>query len=368
MGLGLKKPPKGGSGEADHRTSESAEKATPEQPARQPLEPKTTSTARKLGRLGPQRRVFTMPVSKEQVECALQQLDPADCVVSPDNIRSDVWLNMDNPAMHELYSSIKARGQDDPILAKAKKDAVTGKVTYEVIYGSRRHFAVSQLAQEGVEIRLVAWVSTEIPDVDIYSLSAHENEARDSISTWEKAQDYARRCESDPLLKDKDISTQAAILGMTRSTLSRHLSLATLPVEWAALLSNPNLIPLQKGIKLSVKLSEMDDKERSRAFASLKENAPYETMAPIMAAIAEKHEAKTPDRMLTPIRSNSGEEAGQIDKDDRVPTTIRLKSGDEAAYIAKADRGYMVTIPECTDALAADIARALEKVLRKHLR
>ncbi|KRB60626.1 plasmid partitioning protein RepB [Rhizobium sp. Root708] len=126
-------------------------------------------------------------------------------------------LEDDNAEFDELLNAIRDRGQDSPILVRPHPKT-SGR--YMVVFGHRRLRVAKAL---GRKIRAVV---KEVSDVDHVVAQGQENSARSNLSFLEKAMfanEIARRH------FDNDYAVVMSALSLDKATLSKMLSVASLP-------------------------------------------------------------------------------------------------------------------------------------------
>ena len=126
-------------------------------------------------------------------------------------------LEEDPQELSDLMAAIRERGQDTPILVRPHP-TVSGR--YMVVFGHRRLEAARQLG------RRVRAVVKAMDDRTHVVAQGQENSARANLSFIEKAI-FARRLSE--LHYDGDNATVMAALAIDKTTLSKMLSVASLP-------------------------------------------------------------------------------------------------------------------------------------------
>ena len=141
------------------------------------------------------------------------ELEPA--LIDPSFVRDR--RHHDEEAFNDLLERIRARGQDSPILVRPNPKAA-GR--YMVIFGHRRWKVAQALG------RKVRAVVRDLADRDHVEALRQENSVRDDVPFIERA-----LCAADvvQLRYDDDNSTIMSALSIDRSTLSKMLSVASLP-------------------------------------------------------------------------------------------------------------------------------------------
>jgi plasmid partitioning protein RepB len=128
-------------------------------------------------------------------------------------------LEEDEQEFNELVEAIRERGQDSPILVRPHPEAA-GR--YMVVFGHRRLRAAKQL---GLKVRAVV---KDLKDADHLLAQGQENSARASLSFIEKAMFAHQIARRHP---DNDNRLVMSALSLDKATLSKMLSVASLPPE-----------------------------------------------------------------------------------------------------------------------------------------
>jgi ParB/RepB/Spo0J family partition protein len=239
-----------------------------------------------------ERIVLPMPVTKQTITCNLIEVDPDDCVVSKFNRRQQSLLRCIDPDIQSLIQSINSEGQRDPVLIRLLPKGSERK--YEIIYGSRRRFAVSEINKSRTaenRLKLRAWVSDKISDIDAQQLAVGENENRSEISSWETALYVAsftsEYIQSNPKATQTEI---AAALKMDRTTVFKYQNLARLPENLVLLMQSPSDISVFAGQKLVSLIDEMDQQVLSDAISELSQQPPFDKTGSLIKALKNYHE------------------------------------------------------------------------------
>jgi ParB family chromosome partitioning protein len=187
-------------------------------------------------------------------------LDPARVRVWAGNAR--VQAQLTEASCHDLIDSIIAEGgQKVPVVVRRLEG--DGHHDYELIAGTRRHFAISWLrAHSYPDVKLLAQVA-DLDDEAAFRLADIENRARKDISDIERARNYAAALESHYGGKAVRMAER---LKVSKGWLSKMLKAATIPdvvllsfADWRELTLNP-------AYKLAVAL---DDKGRTKAIQAV---------------------------------------------------------------------------------------------------
>ena len=180
------------------------------------------------------------------------RLDPARCRIWPGNGR--YYASLDEVTCRDLIDSIIAEGaQRVPAVVRHVRDDPAHD--YEVIAGTRRHWAVSWLrANHYPEISFLAQVQ-DIDDEQAFRLADLENRARKDLSDIERARNY-----STALARHYGgvQARMAERLRISRGWLTKLLALASLPDEIIAAFPAPSALQVKGGYELSVLLQRPD--------------------------------------------------------------------------------------------------------------
>ena len=183
-------------------------------------------------------------------------LDPARVRVWEGNARMQAKLS--EQSCRELIDSIVAEG-GQKVPAVVRHVSGDPNHDYELIAGTRRHFAISWLrAHSYPDMKLLAQVA-DLDDEAAFRLADIENRARKDISDIERARNYA-----DAVSRHYGgrAVRMAERLKLSKGWLSKMLKAATVP-DWVLMcFANLHELPLNPAYKLAVAL---EDKSRERA-------------------------------------------------------------------------------------------------------
>ena len=114
------------------------------------------------------------------------RLKPAECSIWPGNARD--YEQLTEPRLRSLIESIQAEnGNRIPVVVRRKQQ---GELQYELIIGTRRHWAVAWLnANHYPDIELVAIIE-DLDDEAAFRLADIENREREDISDLERGLNY----------------------------------------------------------------------------------------------------------------------------------------------------------------------------------
>lgn len=183
-------------------------------------------------------------------------LDPARVRVWQGNARIQAQLSEDN--CRDLIDSILAEG-GQKVPAVVRHIADDPDHDFELIAGTRRHFAVSWLrAHSYPDTRLLAQVA-DLDDEAAFRLADIENRARKDISDLERARNYAAALDAH---YGGRAVRMAERLNLSKGWLSKMLKAATIPDGVLAAFANLHDLTLNPAYKLATAL---DDKPRAKA-------------------------------------------------------------------------------------------------------
>jgi ParB family chromosome partitioning protein len=183
-------------------------------------------------------------------------LDPARVKCWSGNARIQTQLNEQN--CRDLIDSIVAEG-GQKVPAVVRHLHGHDGYDYELIAGTRRHFAISWLrANSYPDMKLLAQVA-DLDDEAAFRLADIENRARKDISDIERAKNYAEAIE---LHYGGKAVRMAERLHLSKGWLSKMLKAATLPDVVLAAFASLSDLTLNPAYKLAV---AMDDKLRAKA-------------------------------------------------------------------------------------------------------
>lgn len=149
-------------------------------------------------------------------------------------------LEMGN--IEELANSIKANGQQEPVLVRKLKDSEDEDIEYEVIFGHRRWLACTLCNKP-----LLA-ILKDLNDQEAAIAQKEENENRENLS------DYARAFNYQMLLDKKVFSNESALaahFNISRATLGDLMSYTRLPDILLSAIDEPHLLPKRTAVKLA---------------------------------------------------------------------------------------------------------------------
>jgi ParB/RepB/Spo0J family partition protein len=258
-----------------------------------------------------QRMYIDLPVTKNRVECEYIEILPEQCVVSRLNKRVQSLLSPSDPAIIKLKNSIQEDAQRDPVLLRSI-NSTQGMGEYELIYGSRRRFVIELLRNEGIDVKLRAWVANSIPDSDAKKLADSENEDRQAISAWEIAKYYEAIQRKNNAVTAEYIATEENI---TASSVRRYLQLATLPEDIVKKVKSPTEISLRSGLDILKIINQQQPDRRKEIIDTVKKMDSFDSSNDLSKAIkdiATPKESKVKNSKPIDIVDNKGNHRAKI--------------------------------------------------------
>lgn len=277
-------------------------------------------------------------------------VDPALCKPSSQNARRYDDLTYEDCA--ELIESIRSEGrQRMPAIVRRTGDE---HIPYEIVAGSRRHFAVAWLrANNYPDFKYLIDVQ-KLDDEAAFRLSDLENRAREDVSDLERAASYQMALQSH---YKGDATAMSERLGIARATIYRYLALADLdPVFVKAFgdaklitVSHPRAIgPLLKdkadaAARVRARAIDLGDEQERRAGQGGALMAPAEV-------IAQLREAAKPPRPM--VVQNTSFTIGAADGSEILTYTQPSKR-----------KGMEIAFPVKISAKRSEVEAALQVVL-----
>lgn len=243
---------------SDQTADKQSEISTPP-PASSPEPRITPLTDRSTGRAGlsllGRENALARVASGEVRQITQLLIDPARVRIWAGNARIQQQLHEDN--CRDLIDSILAEG-GQKVAVVVRHLSGDADHDYELIAGTRRHFAISWLrANNYPDMKLLAHVA-ELDDEAAFRLADIENRARKDISDIERARNYAEAV--DRHYGGKAVR-MAERLNLSKGWLSKMLKAATLPDPILAAFADLTELPLNPAYKLA---QALDDKLRAK--------------------------------------------------------------------------------------------------------
>lgn len=225
------------------------------------FDPEAPSPARRPRALAFEREL-AIDESQTVTDRLVLALDPAKCSVWADNAREYEALTPENCA--DLIGSI-APGSTNSVAALVRRTSDAER-PYELIVGTRRHYAVSWLRANGhPDTKLLVEV-VKATDEEAYRVADIENRERQDVTVLERARNYR-------MALDKYYGgTQARMaerLGVPKQSLSRLLAAADLPEVVVGAFASPADVKLVHAERLCPLIA--NDKQRHAIVAKAAE-------------------------------------------------------------------------------------------------
>lgn len=293
----------------DRLTKRIAQKAR-EKESKRKVEPKVEPSAEegraverppKAAKSSPISEPITMP-SGQQLHLYEAYIDPNDCRIWEGNNRLDETRN-DN-SLDELKELIEAQGQLIPGFVRPIIGDADHK--YEVIYGSRRFTACSELDK-----RFYCLVG-EVTDKDALILMDAENNARKELSVYEKALSYRKWLKEKYFKNREDLASH---LGISKTWVSRIQSILELPEEVLEAFNSKADIKISWAMELLRICKKSDKSKENLVEVALKKPAKYSEPEEVYHYLVKysaisamnKPKAKKKENSAIPIKNKSGD-------------------------------------------------------------
>lgn len=191
-------------------------------------------------------------------------VDPARVRIWPGNARAYDRLTPDN--CRDLIASI-ARDGMQKVAAIVRPVFDDAHYEYEVVAGTRRHFAVSYLrATTMPDLRYLVQVEI-LDDEAAFMLADLENRVRADVTEIERARGYALALDN---YYDGHVGRMAQRLAIEREQLARMIRIADLPDAVVAAFSDPADLTLDPAFVLA---QALDGEDRPRILATAQQIA-----------------------------------------------------------------------------------------------
>ncbi|MBC2670726.1 ParB/RepB/Spo0J family partition protein [Novosphingobium piscinae] len=261
-------------------------------------------------------------------------LDPARVRVWPGNARLRAQLSEAN--CRDLIESLIAEG-GQKVPAVVRHISGDPDHDYELVVGTRRHFAVTWLRGHAYpEMRLLAQVA-DLDDEAAFRLADIENRARRDISDIERARNYAEAL--DRHYGGRAVR-MAERLRVSKGWLSKMLKAAQLPdavlaafPDWAALTLNPAYrlaTALDEAPRGAALLAEAKAVAREQARLAKAGRPPLPAPAVLARLLAAKAEASPERDWRMAVHSAYGKPVLEVRAVNRRGVTLHLPAGSGA--------------------------------------
>lgn len=235
-------------------------------------------------------------VSGEVRQVTQLLLDPARVRIWPGNARAYAHLNEAN--CRELIDALIAEGgQKVPAVVRRTEDP---DFDYEVIAGTRRHWAISWLRSHSYpDMQFLAQVA-QLDDEAAFRLADIENRARKDVSDLERARNYAAA------LKDHYQGHQTRMaerLKLSKGWLSKMLKVATIPDAVIDAFASPADVQLAPAYMLA---QALDDRTAAKAILAEAKTIAREQAARRTAGHSPSPAPIVLRRLLDAAKANTG--------------------------------------------------------------
>lgn len=256
-------------------------------------------------------------------------LEPGECAIWPGNARD--YKELTQETLAELIDSIRAEGGNRIPAVVRRAPAASGKL-YEVVAGTRRHWAIAWLnANHYPDLKLFA-VLEDIDDEAAFRLADLENRARADISDFERARNYKLAIDR---YYGGVAKRMAERLQLSEAQLSKLLYLADLPTAIVSAFAHPSDIRIRHTEALAPLLNDRSLRPRveaeAKAIAGEQSLRAAEGGRPIEAAqvvqrLVAAAQVKRPGRPeRPPLMAHTGAVVGKVLKDTaREGVTVQI--------------------------------------------
>jgi ParB family transcriptional regulator, chromosome partitioning protein len=183
----------------------------------------------------------------------LVKLDPDSIGITKFANRHELSLSNEDESFQGLKASIKTRGQDTPVRVRPAPAGSTQG--YELVEGHRRHAAILQLNRE-IEggFPILARIDAKCAEaIDLVQKMYRENAEREDLSPYETGCQFANWLDVGLCKGQADV---AKLTDLSQGTVSRYLTIGTLPAEIVDAFGDPRRIVLRWADSLAKALKE----------------------------------------------------------------------------------------------------------------
>lgn len=281
-------------------------------------------------------------------------LDPARVRIWEGNARHQGSLTEES--CRDLIDSILAEG-GQKVPAIVRRVANDPAHDYEVVAGSRRHWAISWLrANSYPDMMFLAQVHA-LDDEAAFRISDIENRARKDVSDFERARTYLQAL--DLHYGGKQVR-MAERLRLSKGWLSKMLTVGTLPDWIVSAFASPSDIQLATCYPLAQKLQALEHAAEKRRVAQIRNAAT--NLAAVQAELkANGHSPLPPADVLKRLMAADVEKAlsGEL-------LTLTAASGRTALSVLSSNRnGVSIRLHAGSGATEAELATLFKTALRE---
>jgi len=286
---------------------------------------------------------------------AILHIDPKLCRASTQNARTYASLDEHNCA--DLISSmISEGGQKFPALVRRTSDP---DVPYEIIAGSRRHFAISWLrANNYPEMHYLVQVA-DLQDEQAFRLSDIENRVRQDVSSYERGRSYVLALET---FYGRDVLKMSERMGISKSRLYQYIGLGEIDDKVMLAFVKRDDLTLRGSVEL-VKIWKSSDQARELIMAEAQKIADEREKTPDSPAL-------TLPAAITKRLVKAGESALNKGKGNRAPNVVSSATGVQLfTWTPFRSKGSMsISIPNDRsmpiDELKAELIKVIDKAFK----
>lgn len=284
------------------------------------------------------------PRAANEIAVTQLRLDPRRVRIWPGNARVYALLNEVN--CRDLIDSIIAEGgQKMPAIVRPVADDPAHD--FEVITGTRRHFAISWLRDHGrFDLHFVAQVEM-LDDEAAFRLADLENRARNDVSDFERARNYASALASH---YDGHLTRMAERLNLSKGWLSKMVRIASLPEEVIGAFADPRDLRLRSAYALA---QAMEPEEAGWAVMAMA----AQISRAQAARIADGHTPYTPAEILRALMQAAGSKEAPIDFIHPGP------NGPALSLVSVAKSGVTIKLHRGSGAKTADLVAGLKALI-----
>lgn len=182
-----------------------------------------------------------------------------------------------------------AGGNVQPIKVRSRSTAGPQGVTWEIVFGHRRHRACLELG-----LPVLAMIDADLTDQHLYVEMERENRQREDLSAWEQGVMYLRALEQGLFTSNKQL---AAAIDVDLSQVGKAIGLAKLPPEVVSAFSSPLDLQFRWSAPLKDALQRDPEGvlERARRVAQLNVRPAARSILSELLG-DEKEQARTPSK------------------------------------------------------------------------
>jgi len=274
------------------------------------------------------------------------RVDPRRVRIWPGNARVYALLNEAN--CRDLIDSILAEGgQKMPAIVRPVAD--DPHHDFEVIAGTRRHFAISWLRDHGrFDLHFLVQVEA-LDDEAAFRLADLENRARNDVSDFERARNYAAALADH---YDGHLTRMAERLNLSKGWLSKMIRIASLPDAVIGAFADPRDLRLRAAYALA---QAMEPEEAGWAVIAMATQIGRAQAA----RIADGHTPYTAAEILRSLMAAAGSKDAPIDYVHPGP------NGPALSLVSVGKSGVTVKLHAGSGAKTADLIAGLKALIEK---